>query len=574
MKKLLPGASLGKAGLLRPALSLALLLTLSAGDAPGQPRPPDRPRPTKPAGTGEPRWQASGNRGAVVAGGQEAVEAGLAALRSGGNAADAAATTLLALTVTDAHQFCFGGEVPILVYDARRGVVEVLAGQGTAPRLATADYFRQKGGIPGRGIEAATVPATLDACLTLLDRYGTRTFAEAAAPTLAILERKEYPWHADLARTLRRLIEAEKESGSDRQRGLRLVADYFYRGPIARELDAWSRANGGLLRYSDLATHVTRIEEPVAVTYRGHTVYKCGPWTQGPCLLQALRLLEGFDLKGMGHNKPDTIHVTVEALKLALADRDMHYGDPLFADIPLRELLSPEYADLRRPLIDRRQASLVLRPGDPRGGKALLERAESPRGPGGAANDTTTCLTADAQGNVVAATPSGWSGVLAGATGVWLGSRLQSFNLLEGSPNCLEPGKRPRITLTPTIVLKEGKPRMAVSVAGGDGQDQVTLQLLLNAIDFGLAPADAVTAPRFETRHFISSFRQAPPELGLVRIYADVGEETLAELKARGHRVTVVRPPIWVPSMLTIDASSGLIRAAGDPRAGRHAAAF
>jgi gamma-glutamyltranspeptidase/glutathione hydrolase len=181
---------------------------------------------------------------------------------------------------------------------------------------------------------------------------------------------------------------------------------------------------------------------------------------------------------------------------------------------------------------------------------------------------------ADGRGNVVAATPSGWSGVRAGGTGVWLGSRLQSFDLSEHGPNRLEPGKRPRVTLTPTLVLKGGKPRIAVSVAGGDGQDQVTLQLLLNAIDFGLAPADAVTAPRFETKHFISSFRQAPPDLGSLRIYADVGEETLAELKARGHRVVVVKPPVWIPSMLTIDPQSGLIRAAGDPKARRHAAAY
>src|SRR5262249_3902357 len=153
----------------------------------------------------------------------------------------------------------------------------------------------------------------------------------------------------------------EKGSPSDRRRGLRLVADYFYRGPIAREIDEWSRANDGLIRYSDLATHVTRVEEPASVDYRGHTVYKCGVWTQGPYLLQTLRLLEGFDLKAMGHNRADTIHVAVEAMKLALADRDVYYADPLFEQVPVAELLSTKYADLRRPLIDRRRASLVQR---------------------------------------------------------------------------------------------------------------------------------------------------------------------------------------------------------------------
>jgi gamma-glutamyltranspeptidase/glutathione hydrolase len=510
----------------------------------------------------------------VAAGGRGAVEAGIALLQSGGNAADAAVATILALSVTDSNAFCFGGEVPILVYDARRGVVEVLCGQGTAPRLATREYFAKKGGIPGKGVEPAAVPAVVDACVTCLDRYGTRTFAEAVAPALKLLDRGNQEWHANLARTLRRLIEAEKASPGDRRRGLRLVSDYFYRGPLARELDEWCRANGGLIRYADLATHVTRVEEPAAVTYRGHTVYKCGAWNQGPYLLQALRLLEQFDLKAMGHNRPDTIHVTVEAMKLALADRDVYYADPHFASVPLEELLSPKYADLRRPLIDLGKASLTQRPGDPLGGKALLDRPVIPVGPGGNANDTTTCLVADGQGNVVAATPSGFSGVVAGRTGVRLGTRLQSFNIWEGHPNCIEPGKRPRITLTPTLVLREGKPVFAVSVAGGDGQDQTTLQLLLDAIDFGLSPAEALTAPRFGTNHHLGSFRQQPPELGSLLIYPEVGEDTIKELQARGHKVTVRKSALWAPIMLSIDPKTGVIQAAGDPRARRNASAF
>jgi gamma-glutamyltranspeptidase/glutathione hydrolase len=519
-------------------------------------------------------WKASGSKGAVAGGGQEAVDAGLSVLKAGGNAADAAVATILALSVTDGNAFCFGGEVPILVYDARRRVVEVLCGLGAAPRLATREHFAKKGGIPGRGIEAAAVPGALDACLTALDRYGTKTFAEVAAPALRLLDRHQRPWHADLARTLRRLIDAEKGSPADRRRGLRLVADYFYRGPIAREIDAWSRANGGRIRYRDLATHVTRVEEPVSLGYRGYTVYKCGVWTQGPYLQQTLQLLEGFDLKSLGHNRPDTIHLAVEAMKLALADRDVYYADPLFEEVPLAELLSPRYAEVRRPLIDRKHASLVQRPGDPRAGKALLGREEARKGLGGPANDTTTCLAADAQGNVVAATPSGFSGALAGPTGVWLGSRLQSFNTWPGHPNCIEPGKRPRITLTPTIVLKDGKPVLAVSVAGGDGQDQATLQVLLDVIDFGMGPAEAVTAPRFGTNHHLGSFRQKPPELGSLLIYLDMGEETIQDLKARGHKVTVRRPPLWAPTALTIDPKTGAIQAAGDPRARRHAAAY
>jgi gamma-glutamyltranspeptidase/glutathione hydrolase len=519
-------------------------------------------------------WNAAGKRGAVAAGGKEAVEAGISILKAGGNAADGAVATILALSVTDSGSFCFGGEVPIIVYDARRNVTEVLCGQGAAPRLATREYFAAKGGIPATGLEPAAVPAALDASITLLERHGTKTFAEVVAPALKLLDRNSKEWHADLARTLRRLIAAEGASPSDRRRGLRLVADYFYRGPLAREIAEWCAANGGLIRYSDLATHVTRIDEPAHTDYRGFTVYKCGPWTQGPYLLEALSLLEGFDLRASGHNSAQSIHITLEAMKLALADRDVYYADPLFEDVPIEGLLSKEYASLRRPLIDKEKASLVQRPGDPRGGKAILETSPARLGLGGAVKDTTTCLVADGDGNVVAATPSGWSGVLVGRTGVFLGTRLQSFNTWEGHPNCILPGKRPRITLTPTLVLKAGKPVLAVSVAGGDGQDQASLQMVLDHIDFGLSPAESVTAVRFGTGHFLGSFRQTPPKLGSLMIYEAAGESLISELKARGHRVEVAREPLWNPCVLSIDPATGAIRAAGDPKAGRHAEAY
>jgi gamma-glutamyltranspeptidase/glutathione hydrolase len=561
--------------MIRTWLYSFLLVLTSATLAGAQTEQPVRAQPTRPAGPLVGQWEASGTKGAVAAGGAEAVEAGLATLRSGGNAADAAVATILTQSVTDANQFCFGGEVPFVVYDARRRVVEVVAGMGAAPRLATREHFVKRGGIPRSGIDVAAVPATLDACLTVLDRFGTRRFAQAVAPALAILDRGEHPWHADLAQTIRRLVNAEAAS-EDRSRGLRLVADYFYRGPIAHEIDAWSRSSGALVRYEDLARHVTRIEEPVTIDYRGYTIAKCGVWTQGPMLLEALQLLEGFDLATMQHSRPDSIHVTAEALKLAFADRDAYYADPLFEDVPLRELLDPRYAARRRDLIDLRHASLVQRPGDPRAGKALLNESEARNrlGPAGPVHDTTTCVVADARGNMVAATPSGWSGVLAGKTGVWLGSRLQSFNTWEGHPNVIVPGKRPRITLTPTIALKDGRPVIAVSVAGGDAQDQVILQMLLDLIDFGMTPSQAVTAPRFTTDHFVSSFTQVPPKLGSLNIYAAVGEDVLAELRARGHQVNVAKPPLATPVLIRLDPSSGRIDAAGDPKARRHAAAF
>jgi gamma-glutamyltranspeptidase / glutathione hydrolase len=548
---------------------LAVWSFLFGSLAQAQPDPrPQRAQPSKP-GT----WSGTGKNGAVAAGGQGAVDAGMVLLKAGGNAADAAAATIFALSVTDSTAFCFGGEVPILIYDAKRNVVEVLCGLGVAPRLATLQYFTKKDGIPGKGVEPAAVPGAVDACLTMLGRYGTKTFAEVVAPTLALLDQGARPWHADLAKTIRRMVEAEKASGTDRLRGLRAVADYFYRGPIAREIDAWSKANGGLIRYTDLATHVTRIEDPVSVPYRGYSVYKAGFWTQSPYLLQSLQMLEGFNLKAMGRNKPETLHVEVEALKLAMADRDVYYADPLFASVPQRELLSPKYAEMRRELIDRERASLQQRPGDPVGQKALLEKFDPRIGIGGPSLDTTTCLVADKEGNVIAATPSGFSGVVAGKTGVFLGTRLQSFNNWPGSPNAIEPGKRPRITLSPTLVLKNGKPVFAVSVAGGDMQDQATLQLLTSAIDFGLKPTEAVTAPRFGTDHHLGSFRQKPPILGDLQLPPEFGSDVAREMALRGHKIKAKRPA-EASIMISIDPQSGQIEAAGDPKARRHASAY
>jgi gamma-glutamyltranspeptidase/glutathione hydrolase len=545
---------------LRPALAACLIATLALAGA-------------LMAEDSLPGHHAAGSQGAVSSGGAEAVAAGLEILRAGGNAADAAAATILALSVTDGTYFCFGGEVPIMVYDARRKVVETLSGQGAAPRLATREYFVAHDGIPARGLTAAAIPAAFDACVVLLDRYGSMRLAEVAAPALVLLDREKAPWHPKLARTLRRLVAAETAGGGDRSRGLRLAADCFYRGQIAHELADWCEANGGLIRFEDLATHVTRVEEPVSVDYRGHTVYKCGSWTQGPCLLETLALLEGFDLAALGHNRPETIHLTVEAMKLALADRDTYYADPLFVDVPIEALLSRQYAGLRRQLIDRQHASLEVRPGDPQHLHALLADKDNRQGVTGPANDTTTCATADRWGNVVVATPSGWNGVQAGDTGIWLGTRLQSFNTWEGHPNCIAPGKRPRITLTPTLVLKEGKPVLAVSVAGGDGQDQTAVQAVLNHVDFGLSAVESMKAVRFGTKHHLGSFRQSPPELGSLLIHADADQTTIDALARLGHKVERSSGALWAPSVIRI-GPDGTLEAAGDPRAGRHADAF
>ena len=519
---------------------------------------------------------ATGAQGAVAAGRQTAVAAGIEILRGGGNAVDAAVATILAQSVVKSRSFCFGGEVPIIVYNAQRDVIEVLCGQGAAPKLATLEWFQKNkdGKIPRGDPAGATVPAVLHACLTALDRHGTMTFAQVSGPMLRALDRDEPAWNGDLARHVKRAIEAESRA-ADRKRGLAAVTDYFHRGPAARQLAEWSAENGGLIRYEDLANHVTRIEEPLAVEYRGFTIYKCGPWTQGPCLLQTLRLLEGFDLKSLGRDNTDYIHTVVEALKLALADRDTYYADPLHVDVPIQQLLSDDYTTLRRSLIDGEKASHEQRPGDPRAGKALLGISpEAYQVPAGPDNDTTTCLVADRWGNVVAATPSGWGGVVAGRTGIVLGTRLISLNTWKGHPNCIAPGKRPRITLTPTLVFKDGKPVFAISVAGGDLQDQTTLQVLLNYIEFGCDPTKAVTAARFSTAHHIGSFNQPPPQLGSLSVNPGISDNVMSELASRGHDINKVNGAIAMPIAISINPQTGQFHAAGDPRAGRHAAAY
>jgi len=365
-------------------------------------------------------------------------------------------------------------------------------------------------------------------------------------------------------------------SARDRLSSYQAANDRFYKGDIADDLVAWYVAEGGFLRKEDLAAHVTRVEDPVKVDYRGYTVYKCDTWTQGPYLLQTLRLLEGFDLAEMGHLSADYIHVLAEALKLGFADRDAYYGDPLFEDVPMEALLSDRYTELRRPLIDMEHASEEIRPGDPRSMRALQPAGEYRPGPGG----TTTCVVADRWGNVVAATPSANLPAGGGATGVAHGNRLRSLNTTDGHPNRIKPGKRPRITLTPTLVLKNGKPVMAISVSGGDTQDQTTLNLLLDVIEFGMMPADAVTAPRFATRHHENSFNPNPARPETVsRLNALVVNDTVPPnvrdaLAARGHEVTARARALSLPVMIYIDQTTGILYAAGDPNAGRHAAAI
>lgn len=528
-------------------------------------------------------WKATGTGGAVAAGKMNSVAAGIQILEDGGNAADAAAATLLALSVTDYGSFAIGGEVPLIIYDAKQQRVKVLCGLGSAPLDPNAIDWFYENGIPAKGsMKSAPVPGAIDLCVTALKVFGTMSFEQVVQPTLTLLDAGLEQWHRDLTVTMHKLVERERETNGSREAKLTAVRDRFYKGDIADELEAWYIETGALLRKSDLAAHVTRIEDPVSVTYRGYTIYKCGPWTQGPYLCQTLRLLEGFDLKEMGHLSPDYIHVVIESLKLAMADRDEYYGDPRFVKVPLKQLLSDEYTKLRQSLIDMNHASLDIRPGDPYGPHPIKGQAQWEDSTANIpVQDTTTCLVADRWGNVVAATPScNLAGNKPGPSGVTQGNRVRSLNTTRGHPNRVQPGKRPRITLTPTLVLKDGKPVVAISVAGGDLQDQTTLNLLLNHIDFGMLPEQAVTAPRFNTFHHQDSFDPNPDRsatfqgAGRMQVNERIPEAIRKELTQRGHRVQTTKGPIANPIMIYIDHKNGVFHAAGDPKAGRHAAAL
>lgn len=583
-----------------------------------------------------------GKRG-VVAGGQPlSVEAGLRIFQRGGNAVDAGVATILAASVIEFSHFSFGGEVPILIKLKGQKVV-VIEGMGQAPMKATREFFvnralsdampgsttmsvaRKTGLIPSTGPLSATVPAVLDACVTALDQFGTKTLAEVMEPAIQLADgfpidelRVQYiktrapifaQWEAakrvflpggevpkvgdifvqaDLARTLREIVRAERLASrgtrNNRHAGLMAARDYFYRGPIARRIGDYMQANGGLIAADDFAKFAAKVGQPVVTEYRGYQVFKAGFWTQGPAMIETLNMLEGFDLKKMGHNSPAYIHTLAEALKLALADRDRYYGDPNFVKIPTTELLSKEYAALRRPLIDERHASLAQQPGDPMNMKAVLASAVQPIGRASAlpeierANDTTCVNVVDKDGNMFSATPSGaWlPAVVAGDTGVLMGQRLQSSLTDANSPNVVAPGKRPRITLTPTLVLKGGEPFMVLSTPGGDNQDQALLQVLLNIIEFGMNPQEAVEAPRFDTQHYVSSFDDHEFLPGSLNVESRVGLKAIQELSQKGHKVKVQGEwgTLSSPTVITYDPKTGVAAAGADPRRSRYAVAW
>ncbi len=547
-------------------------------------------------------------------------EAGMHILRAGGNAFDAAVAAALAEGVLNPHMHTFGGELSALAYSATDKKVFSINGNTVAPKAATLAWFQQQGMtlIPGSGALAAGPCAAPDAFISVLQRFGTCSFARVVAPALELAEsgfpmhyalrgpapaylnmdfsiagnaahfRQHWPSSAkvylpdghlpdigqvvtnpDLARTFRRLMVAEERAGHDRLDGLAAARAEFYEGSIAQTIAAHAKEQGGLLSAEDLADFHIQVEEPTTLNYRGYDVYKCGPWSQGPVFLQQLALLEGFDLQAMGLNSADYIHTVTEAAKLAFADREQYYGDPDFTEVPLEGLLSKDYASRRRALIDNGQASLEQRPGNPRTGAALLEGedvfAARNWGPG-----TVYVAVIDTERNMASFTPSGaWipSSPVIDGLGFPLGTRVQTFFLDAKHPNALVPGKRPRTTLTPTLVMRDGHPCMVFGTPGGDQQDQWTLQFFLAVADFEMEVQDAIEAPRFSTSHFPTSFYPHNRVPGLLRVEERIAEEVQRELKARGHKLQV--NPAWSEGDvlgIRVDVRSGTLYGGADIR--------
>jgi gamma-glutamyltranspeptidase/glutathione hydrolase len=582
------------------------------------------------------RHSIRGTHGAIATGSDPGAEAGMRMYFKGGNAVDAGVAAMFAGSIVEYSHFGFGGEAPILIR-TKDGKVHSIAGVGTMPKLATAEFFRQrrlqpgeilappepnglKGIIPVAGLMPALVPSMVEAGLVALREYGTKSFAEISAPAIELadgtpidemragsIERSRrffelWPTskrvfmpggqaplpgdifrQPDLARTLRSMVEAERKalaSGRSRAEAIDAVGDYFYRGDIARRIDAFSRDNRGLLRYEDMAAFKLQPEEPVSTSYHGYQVYKPGFWSQGPAMLEALNILEGYDLKAMKYNSAEYLHTMTEAMKLAYADRDTYYGDPKFVKIPVERLLSKQYAAERRKLIGP-TASMDFRPGkigsSPPVHPAYSEIVRVKIDDALMARDTTCIDAIDKDGIVFASTPSGaWMpSVIAGDTGIPLTERAQSFLLVPGHPNELAGGKRPRVTLSPTLVTENGRASIVLSTPGGDNQEQSLIQVLFDVIEFGMNAQEAVEAPRFQTRHLVSSFDNHAMNPGDLLLDERIAPSVALELADRRHKIgTRSRWYSGAAPVLIRILPDGAIEAGADPYGYRTAHAW
>jgi len=603
-------------------LSLAAAVAALPGAASAQraststeaPRPRPEDMPTL-------RPELLGTHGIVAAGRHHTVEAGMRMLAAGGNAFDAGVASVFAAAVNEISHFGLGGEAPAIVYEAKSAKVTVISGQGTAPKAATAEFFRPAGIIPGNGPNGGTVPAVVDSMASTLQHFGTMSLAQVLAPAIGLTDgfpvygilrhslignhdetvkwewarRTYYPEgrvpeigelfrQPNLGATLRAIVAAEQRAlakGADRAKAIEAGRDAFYKGDIARRIAAAVQADGGLLDYDDLATYRGRREPAMTTRFLGYDVHKAGFWSQGPALLMTLNILEAAGIEKMRYGSEQYLHTLVEAIKLAFDDRNAWFGDPLFASVPAEGLLSKSYAAERAALIGN-QASLQHRYGNP----WTHQRERRPAGPvfmphrllvqGKPASDTTAIQVVDAAGNLFSCTPSsGWlagGAYIAGDTGVPMSNRLTVFDLDPASPNVIVGGKRPRTTLTPTIVTRDGKPFLAVGTPGGDSQDQHICQTLLNVIVGKQNLQQALESPRVESTHFHQSFDDKVDAPGQLAVERRISAAIIAALSGRGHRIDLLSSyGVGTAGVAAgVDPRSGTLRGGADVRGERH----
>ena len=537
-------------------------------------------------------------------------------LESGGNAFDAIVGGQAVLGQVAPSANGLGSDAVLLVYDAKEKKVWSINAEGTAPKLATIEWYRknQNGKIPiNESLLSATIPGAIDAWYILLSRWGTKSLAEVLAPALDVAEGgivltaaqaaeinasglSKYPsskkvyqpngkvWregeifrNLELARTLHRLVEAEQQAaGQGRLAALKAARDRFYKGDIAREMAKFAEENGGLMRYEDFASYQAKVEEPVSYNYRGYVVNKNPSASQGPAELFALSMLQGYDLKGMGLNSANYIHTLAESIKLAMADRDKYLGDMDFIKIPYAGLLSEPYAAERRKLIDPQKASLEFRAGVPekfQSGFVTVNRPDdyNVTGKGDHNGDTSYISVVDQQRNAISFTPSLHSGhgtkVVMGNLGFTLNCRGDYYSLVSGHANALEPGKRPRSTLQGTLVTKDGEFFMVAGCPGGDNQAINTMQTLLNIVDFGMNVQQAIEAPRWTTRSFPASPTPHTMYPGDLQVEDRVPQPVRADLVQRGHKLIVSGAySIGSNAAIVSDATKGFVAAGADPR--------
>ncbi len=578
------------------------------------------------------RPEIAGTFGVVASTHWLASQVGMAVLERGGNAFDAAVAAGFTLQVAEPHLNGPGGDAPIILHSARTGTQHVVCGQGVAPAAATAERFAQLGieFIPATGLLPAVVPGAFDAwCLMLRDwgtwelpdvlayatgyaREGVHIVPRVSATIEGVRPLFEAEWKTSaavflpggrvpepgslfarpaLAETWQRLC--REAVGASRELRIDAVRAAWYRGFVAEAVDRFCRDTDvldvtgahhrGLLAADDLARWSATIEEPARYDYHGHSVLKCGAWSQGPVFLQQLALLRGFDLAAMEPAGADFVHTVVECAKLAYADREAFYGDPRFGDVPLTSLLSDDYNEARQALVGAK-ASLALRPGAvdghtpwvdheaaSRAGLALSsagvgEPTVSRLGVTGA--DTCHLDVIDRWGNMVSATPSGgWlqSSPVIPELGFSLGTRGQMFWLQPGLPNSLAPGKRPRTTLSPSFALKDGEPWMAFGTPGGEQQDQWSAIMFLRMVHHGMTIQQAIDAPSFHTEHWPSSFWPRLARPGKLVLEGQFEDAVLTELVRRGHLAE--KGPDWSEGRLSAArVEGGQLYAGANPR--------